>query len=181
MALRQKSPPGEPAQAAEPAIKPQSSARTAQEPISAGKPAFQPEAGARIPQEPISRSTRASGSSPFADAVGSARLGWLAMVMATGIVSVAVHQAGRPVLSATLLAIAVAGFAIVMALVAARAITNAAGLVGELADFGLAFTAFALVAACEVLGDRLNVAGAAGLQARLPPRHLSAVSHSRQC
>ena len=159
--LRQKSPPGEPPQSAKPAIKPQPGARTAQEPIGPGKPAIQPEAGARTAQEPIGRNTTATGSSLLADAVGSARLGWFAMVMATGIVSVAAYQAGRPFLSATLLAIAAAGFAVVMALVTARAFTNGAGLVGELADFGLAFTAFAFVAACDVLGDRLNVAGAA--------------------
>jgi tellurite resistance protein TehA-like permease len=126
------------------------------------------------------------GGSWLAHAAGSARLGWFAMIMATGIVSVALHQVGRETLSTSLLALAVAGFAIVTVFVAARLITDASGMFAELASFGLAFSAFALVAACDVLSARLSMASypraAAALAAGALVSWLAiAALHSARC
>jgi tellurite resistance protein TehA-like permease len=90
-----------------------------------------------------------------------------AMVMATGIVSVALQQAGAPSLSAALLVIAAAVFVVLVAASAVRAVAFPVTLRADLGHPDQAFTSFAFVAACGVLGDRLADGGyrlpAAGL------------------
>ena len=81
------------------------------------------------------------------------------MVMATGIVSAALRLAGRPRLSAVLLAIAVGGFAVLAAASAWRAAAFPADLRAGLSCPGRAFAAFAFAAACNVLADRVAVDG----------------------
>jgi hypothetical protein len=87
------------------------------------------------------------------------------VVMATGIVSAALRQAGQPSLSAALLVIAVAVFVILLAASAVRAVAFPASLRADLGRPDRAFTSFAFVAACGVLGYRL-----AGGGYRLPRR-----------
>jgi tellurite resistance protein TehA-like permease len=81
------------------------------------------------------------------------------VVMATGIVSAALRQAGQPSLSAALLMIAVAVFLILLAAWAARAVAFPASLRAGLGRPDQAFSSFAFVAACGVLGDRLAGGG----------------------
>jgi tellurite resistance protein TehA-like permease len=84
------------------------------------------------------------------------RLGYFSVVMATGIVSVALRLADWPLLSAVLLAIAAAAFTGLAAASVLRAAASPAGLRADLACAKSAFTSFAFVAACDVLGDRLT-------------------------
>lgn len=95
----------------------------------------------------------------LAGLVRAARLGWFAMVMATGIVSVALQRSGSGWPSAALLFVALGGFAVCTVANVLRAAVFPADLAAELANPGLAFTAFAVTAACVVLGDRLVAAG----------------------
>jgi tellurite resistance protein TehA-like permease len=81
------------------------------------------------------------------------------VVMATGIVSAALRQAGQPSLSAALLVIAVAVFVILLAASAVRAVAFPASLRADLGRPDRAFTSFAFVAACGVLGYRLAGGG----------------------
>jgi tellurite resistance protein TehA-like permease len=81
--------------------------------------------------------------------------GSFAVVMATGIVSAALRLADGPRLSAALLAIAAACFTVLVAASAVRAAAFPADLRADLASPRSAFTGFAFVAACGVLGDRL--------------------------
>jgi tellurite resistance protein TehA-like permease len=81
------------------------------------------------------------------------------VVMATGIVSAALRQAGQPSLSAALLVIAVAVFVVLLAASAVRAVAFPASLRADLGRPDRAFTWFALAAACGVLGDRLASGG----------------------
>lgn len=88
-------------------------------------------------------------------AVRGAHSGRFAVVMATGIVSAVLRQHGRLVSSAVLPAIADGCFAVLAAVSAWRAAAFPAELCGDLRSPGRAFTSFAFVAACDVLGDRL--------------------------
>jgi tellurite resistance protein TehA-like permease len=81
------------------------------------------------------------------------------VVMATGIVSAALRQAGQPSLSAALLVIAAAVFVILLAASAVRAVAFPGSLRADLGRPDRAFTSFAFVAACGVLGDRLASGG----------------------
>jgi tellurite resistance protein TehA-like permease len=81
------------------------------------------------------------------------------VVMATGIVSAALRQAGQPYLSAALLVIAAAVFVVLLAASAVRAVAFPASLRADLGRPDRAFTWFASVAACGVLGDRLASGG----------------------
>jgi tellurite resistance protein TehA-like permease len=99
------------------------------------------------------------GGNALARAVRWAGPACFPVVMATGIVSVALRQAGQPSLSAALLVIAVAVFVILLALSAVRAVAFPAGLRAELGRPDRAFTSFAFAAACGVLGDRLASGG----------------------
>ena len=78
-----------------------------------------------------------------------------AMVMATGIVSAALRQAGLPGPSAVLLAVAAAAFVILAAASCWRAAAHPADLLAGLGRPDRAFTSFAFVAACGVLGNGL--------------------------
>ena len=75
--------------------------------------------------------------------------------MATGIVSAALRQAGQLRVSAVLLAIAVAAFAVLAAVSLVRGVVFPADLRADLTGPDRAFTGFAFVAACDVLGSRL--------------------------
>ena len=99
------------------------------------------------------------GSNLLAWAVRQAGPACFPVVMATGIVSVALRQAGQPSLSAALLVVAVAVFVILLAGSAVRAVAFPASLRADLGRPDRAFTWFAFVAACGVLGDRLASGG----------------------
>jgi tellurite resistance protein TehA-like permease len=75
--------------------------------------------------------------------------------MASGIVSAALRVAGGLSVSAALLAIAAACYTVLVAASALRAAAFPADLRADLASPRSAFTGFAFVAACGVLGDRL--------------------------
>jgi tellurite resistance protein TehA-like permease len=81
------------------------------------------------------------------------------MVMATGIVSAALHQAGWPGPAQVLLGGAAACFVVIAVAVGWRALRDPAGLRAELGQPQRAFTAFAAVAACGVLGNGLAAEG----------------------
>jgi tellurite resistance protein TehA-like permease len=93
--------------------------------------------------------------------------GSFAIVMATGIVSAALRLAGGPAVSAALLVIATACFALLVAASALRAAAFPADLRDDLASPQTAFSGFAFVAACGVLGDRLATDGHDGTAAAL--------------
>jgi tellurite resistance protein TehA-like permease len=101
----------------------------------------------------------ASVAEAFARLAHGADLGSFAMVMATGIVSGGLRQAGRPVLSTVLLGISVAGFALLAAAACLRAARSPASLRADLACPVRAFTGYALVAACAVLASGFAVTG----------------------
>lgn len=81
--------------------------------------------------------------------------GFFAMVMATSIVSAALGQVGHARLSGMLLAIAIAAFAVLAVASGWRAVVYPAYLRVDLSRPDRAFTSFAVVAACDVLGDDL--------------------------
>jgi tellurite resistance protein TehA-like permease len=112
------------------------------------------------------------GGSVLVRAAGRAGPAWFAMVMATGIVSMALRQVGQLPWSAALLVIAVAVFVILSGASAVRAVAFPAILRADLGRADQAFTWFAFVAACSVLGDRLASGGyrlAAAVAAGAPP------------
>jgi tellurite resistance protein TehA-like permease len=88
--------------------------------------------------------------------------GSFAIVMATGIVSAALRAAGGTGgtgVSAALLVIAAAFFTLLAAVSALRAAAFPADLRADLTNPRTAFSGFAFVAACGVLGDRLATDG----------------------
>ncbi|MGH3289047.1 MAG: hypothetical protein ACRDPD_30960, partial [Streptosporangiaceae bacterium] len=87
--------------------------------------------------------------------------------MATGIVSVALGLAGRPDLSAALLWVAVAAFAVLVAASAWRVTAFGRDVRAELRRPDRLFSYFAFPAAAGVLGARLAGHGAAGVVAAL--------------
>jgi tellurite resistance protein TehA-like permease len=97
-----------------------------------------------------------------------------AVVMATGIVSAALRVADGPRISAALLAIAAACFTVLVAASALRAAAFPADLRADLASPRSAFTGFAFVAACGVLGERLAGDGHYGAAAALAVAALAA-------
>jgi tellurite resistance protein TehA-like permease len=99
------------------------------------------------------------GGNLLARAARRAGPGCFPVVMATGIVSAALRQAGQPSLSAALLVIAVAVFVILLAASVVCAVAFPASLRADLGRPDRAFTWFALAAACGVLGDRLASGG----------------------
>jgi tellurite resistance protein TehA-like permease len=94
--------------------------------------------------------------------------------MATGIVSAAMRAVGDARVSATLLAIAAACFTVLVAASALRAAAFPGDLRADLASPQSAFTGFAFVAACGVLGDRLAGDGHDDAAAALAAAALSA-------
>lgn len=109
-----------------------------------------------------------------ASAVRGTHPGSFAVVMATGIVSAALRAAGDARVSATLLAIAAACFTVLVAASALRAAAFPGDLRTDLARPRSAFTGFAFVAACGVLGDRLAGDGHDGAAAALAAAALPA-------
>lgn len=95
----------------------------------------------------------------LAGAVRSAAPGSFAMVMATGIVSTALLRTGSSHLSGLLLIIAVTSLAVLAVASAGRAAAFPADLRDDLTSPDRSFSAFALVAACNVVGDRLAADG----------------------
>jgi hypothetical protein len=93
--------------------------------------------------------------------------GRFAMVMATGIVSVAAGTEGLALLSAVLLALSGATYALLTTLTALRLAWVPMLVRDDLARTPGAFDAFTFVAATSVLGVRLLIAGWNGLAATL--------------
>jgi tellurite resistance protein TehA-like permease len=98
------------------------------------------------------RVTRVAGS---ARVLRGVHPGWFAMVMATGIVSVALLQAGSPPLSVALLWLAAPAFAVLTVLSAWRAAAFGPPVRDELGRPDQVFSYFAFAAAASVLGSRL--------------------------
>jgi tellurite resistance protein TehA-like permease len=95
-----------------------------------------------------------------------------AVVMATGIVSVAANDHSYPRLSVPLAWVAAAAFVVLVAGLAVRVVARPTSAFGEVRDPDVAFRLFTFVAACAVLGVRLDarpvvvwVLGAAALAA----------------
>ncbi|MCO5967817.1 tellurite resistance/C4-dicarboxylate transporter family protein [Actinoallomurus soli] len=91
--------------------------------------------------------------------MGVLDLACFAVVMATGVVSVGVGDQGLGVLSGALLWIAVAAYAVLVAVTGWRVIALRSGLWAELTDPRRAFGSFTFVAGTDVLGTRLAAAG----------------------
>jgi tellurite resistance protein TehA-like permease len=88
--------------------------------------------------------------------------GYFALVMATGICSTALRDVGRPTASAILLAVAVAGFAVLSAALGWRLVRYPGRVKGDLSAPDRAFAFFTVVAASNVLGVRLAADGHRG-------------------
>lgn len=93
------------------------------------------------------------------EAVRSLNPGYFALVMATGIVSIAMHSHRLYALSVVLLWLGCAAYVTLIALTAARAVAYRSDLVEDLADPRRAFGSFTFVAATNVLGTRLALDG----------------------
>lgn len=85
--------------------------------------------------------------------------GYCALVMATGIVSTGLALFGRQVLSDVLLVVAVLAFVVLVAAYAWRAVVFPGRLLADARDPGRAFGYFSLVAAPNVLANRLALDG----------------------
>src|SRR5512139_1672537 len=85
--------------------------------------------------------------------------GYFALVMATGIVSSALLDAGRDTASMALLVLALICFAVLLTLLTIRVIWFRRELVVDLSAPDRAYSFFTFVAACGVLGSRLAAAG----------------------
>lgn len=85
--------------------------------------------------------------------------GYFALVMATGIVSIALSGLGASVPSGALLWVAAAAYGVLVVLLGWRAAAFRADLAADLRDPARAFGMFTLVAATNVLGTRLAIAG----------------------
>lgn len=83
--------------------------------------------------------------------------GYFALVMATGIVSVAMHDAGQTALSASLLLIAIGAYLVLITLNLTRAWRHRDAMAEDFGDPARAFGFFTFVAATCVLGSRLGV------------------------
>ncbi|MFI0480517.1 tellurite resistance/C4-dicarboxylate transporter family protein [Actinomadura sp. 9N215] len=92
-------------------------------------------------------------------AVATLNPGYFAFVMGTGIVSIGVSAHGLVVLSMVLLWVAAGGFAVLVVLTAWRAAAFPAELRDDFADPRRGFGFFTFVAAGDVLGTRLVMAG----------------------
>jgi tellurite resistance protein TehA-like permease len=89
------------------------------------------------------------------EAVRTLHPGYFALVMATGMVSVAMHNHDQQALSVVLLWLACLAFVVLVTLTAARIIAFRADFVADLKDPRRAFGSFTFVAAADVLGTRL--------------------------
>lgn len=93
------------------------------------------------------------------EAVRTLNPGYLALVMATGIMSVAMSEHGVPGLSLALLYLAAACYVVLVVLYAWRLVSYRADVGRDLRDPARAFGFFTLVAGTEVLGTRLAADG----------------------
>jgi tellurite resistance protein TehA-like permease len=89
--------------------------------------------------------------------------GYFALVMATGITSTVVGEVGHARLSAALLVVGIACFAVLCVLYAARVARYPRDVLTDLAAPDRAFAFFTFVAACNVLGVRLALDGHRGV------------------
>jgi tellurite resistance protein TehA-like permease len=90
--------------------------------------------------------------------------GYFALVMATGIVSIAGHLLGWPLLARVLLAVNLPAYAVLVALTAARIVIHPRRLAADLADHARGSGYFTIVAGTCVLGSQcLLVAGWRGV------------------
>ena len=85
--------------------------------------------------------------------------GYFALVMATGIVSVAVGAAGAPGLSAVMLGLTIACYLVLVAAYGWRAGRYHSRFLADTADPAKAFALFTFVAGSDVLGARLAIDG----------------------
>ena len=108
--------------------------------------------------------TAASGVLHRADlAVRTLAPGYFAMVMATGIMSVAMRNEGAGSLSAALLWLAVVMYGVLVVLYALRLLRHHDAVGADLGDPARAFGYFTVVAATCVVGTRLAGAGRSGV------------------
>ncbi len=119
----------------------------------------------QVPEPSQATTTRAvdalngRGRSAVADAGRTARPAWFAVVMATGIVSIALLRVHSGLLSTALLFVALGCFCVIALANLTSAIASPGGPAGELRDASRAFTSFAVVAALDVVGARLADSG----------------------
>ncbi|WP_328516204.1 tellurite resistance/C4-dicarboxylate transporter family protein [Mycobacterium canetti] len=93
------------------------------------------------------------------DAIRTLHPGYFALVMATGIVSVAMHDHRLYTLSVVLLWVTCTGYTVLIALNATRIIRYRKEFANDLADPRRGFGMFTFVAATDVLGTRLAIDG----------------------
>jgi len=103
------------------------------------------------------------GRTGFAGALEQLSPGYFALVMATGIVSIGLHEAGREVLSRALLVIAAIAYPVLWVLFVWRAVRFRAAVVHDLRRPEIAFAYFTVVAGTDVLAVRLLVDGRVGI------------------
>ncbi len=92
-------------------------------------------------------------------AVRTLHPGYFALVMATGIVSVGVHNGGVGWLSTSLLVVAVGCYAVLIVLTVLRIVRYPHAMRADLSDPRRGFALFTFVAATDVLGTRIAVEG----------------------
>ncbi|GAA4118415.1 tellurite resistance/C4-dicarboxylate transporter family protein [Enteractinococcus coprophilus] len=85
--------------------------------------------------------------------------GYFALVMGTGIVSVALHLCGYAVVSRLLLAITVVAYVVLVVLNLWRIIAYRSAVVSDVSDIARSFGFFTFVAGSGVIGSRLAMAG----------------------
>jgi tellurite resistance protein TehA-like permease len=85
--------------------------------------------------------------------------GYFALVMATGIVSIAAHHLGLHRVSAALLVVAVVSWVLLSVGYGWRAVAYRAGFLADLRSPAVGFAFFTVVAGCEVLANRLALDG----------------------
>ena len=106
----------------------------------------------------------------FSQVIATLFPGYFALVMATGIVSIASQLLGFPVPARLLLAANLVFYAILLALTCVRAVRFPRRLLADLADHSRGPGYFTLVAATNVLGSQcLRVAGEAPQRCASPP------------
>ena len=93
------------------------------------------------------------------DAVRTLTPGYFALVMATGIVSVAMRNHNADLVSAILLWLTICAYAVLVVLTGWRLIAYRTAMAGDFADPRRAFGFFTFVAGTDVLGTRLAVSG----------------------
>ena len=99
------------------------------------------------------------GRTPLGSAVRTLHPGYFALVMATGIVSIAMHNHRLETLSAVQLWIGCLAYAVLVVLNAWRTIADRDAVLADLRDPQRAFGLFTFVAATDVLGTRFVIAG----------------------